>query len=232
MNILAWKACKKLLRVATPLQMILDFTPGETHIFLNKQGVKILHNDGYKKISRYLNHHLPEINRGVVWADKGWKNFAHYLNPYKSRGIWPWPNAITECNEYFKQALQYWRQGQILKSMFFLGSSVHLVQDMCVPHHARAVALKGHLAYERWVLQNHPSYAIYNNGLYNLTTSVSGWVKFNAKMAWRHFPNVCRNATEDMYHQSTKELLTMAQRSTAGFFLYFINIATDRKSVV
>lgn len=227
MNNITWNACKAILKVVSPIQRVLDLNPAETHVFLNTQGVKILYNDGYKKISNYMNNYIVEINKGVVWADQGWKNFAHYLDPYQNKGIWPWPDAKLECNYYFNKAIKFWRKGNIGKSMFFLGAAVHLVQDMCVPHHARGVALNGHSSYERWVQHHFPLYSVNSNGIYNIAPSVDDWITYNARIAWSHYPDgLGCTALEDYYHQTTTILLAQAQRTTAGFLLYFFNTIT------
>lgn len=228
MNNITWLACKAILKVVSPIQRVIDFNPAETHIFLNSQGIKILYNDGYKKVANYFTNYLPEINKGVVWADKGWKNFAHYLDPYKNRGIWPWPDAKTECNYYYWQAKKFWRRGNIQKSMFYLGATVHLIQDMCVPHHARGMALNGHSIYERWVQHHYTLYIINDHGLYHLAPSVDGWIEFNAKTAWNYYSHVAGSTiVEDLYHMATGVLLSLAQRTTAGFLLFFINTVTN-----
>ncbi|MBM7854121.1 phospholipase C [Desulfohalotomaculum tongense] len=226
MNNFAWQAAKIFLQAAAPVQQLIDDTPGDTHIFLNNQAVKILYNDGYHKISKYLRNYLQDINRGVLWADKGWKNFSHYLNPYTGKGIWPWPNAKSECNYYFKKTIKYWQKGLLDKCMFYLGAAVHLVQDMCVPHHARGAALSGHSDYERWVQRHYMQYAVNHNGLYNAANSVDEWININAKLSWAFFPQVCKETPEANYHRATSILLTRAQRSTAGFMLYFMNTIT------
>ena len=228
MDTITWNACKAILKVVSPIQRVLDVNLAETHIFLNTQGVKILCNDGHKKVSNFINNYIGEIHKGVVWADKGWKNFAHYLDPYQNKGIWPWPDARFECNYYFKKALKFWRKGNVYKSMFFLGAAVHLVQDMCVPHHARGVAFNGHSSYERWVQDHFSLYSVNGNGIYNIATTVDDWINFNAKIAWSYYSDVCGSAAiEDNYHQTTTTLLAQAQRTTAGFLLYYFNTVTN-----
>jgi phospholipase C len=232
LNNITWNACKALLSVVSPIQKIIDHIPGDTHVFINQQAIKILNNDGYQKLSRYLDHQMKFINEGVVWADKGWKNFSHYLDPYSNKGIWPWPNARNECNYHFKRSLKYWRKGFTNKSMFYLGAAVHLVQDMCVPHHARGIAFGGHSNYEKWVQHHYHKYAVDNSGFYDRkNNTVSKWIDMNSKLAWNLYPYVSGTASKENYHLATSIALTHAQKSTAGFLLFFINEATNAKSL-
>ncbi len=223
-----WTAAKLLLHAASPIQRIIDHLPADTHIFFNRQAVKILYNDGYQSISRYLSSQLEIINSGVIWADKNWKNFAHYFNPLKNRGIWPWPDARSECRNYYKKALTHWQQGMLDKSMFFLGAAVHLVQDMCNPYHARCVALAGHSTYERWAQHHHLKYAVNDGGIYHLSAAPEYWINLNAKLAWLYYPNISSWRSEEQYHRTSAIVLPQAQRSSAGFFLSFIKTAAQQ----
>ncbi|MEG6615622.1 zinc dependent phospholipase C family protein [Peptococcaceae bacterium 1198_IL3148] len=228
MNKITWNACKALLSVAAPIQRIIDHIPGDTHTFINKQAIIILYNDGHKKLSRYFHNQLGFINEGVVWADKGWKNFSHYFDPYKNKGIWPWPDAKNECNYHFKRAVHYWQQGVINKSMFYLGAAVHLVQDMCVPHHARGIPFKGHSRYEKWVQNHYLKYTVNKCGCYDISNdSVNNWIDNNAKLAWGLYPQVTGSVSENAYHQITTITLSQAQKTTAGFLLFFIKCVTN-----
>ncbi|MTI79502.1 MAG: phospholipase [Firmicutes bacterium] len=226
LNNITWHAAKIILHAVSPVQKIIDGKPGDTHIFINNQGITILNNDGHQKIANYLINHIQNINKGVVWADKGWKNFSHYLNPETDVGIWPWPNAKYECQYHLNKSINYWKKGSLDKSMFYLGAAVHLVQDMCVPHHARCTPLSGHIDYEKWVQRNHNKYAVNNGGIYDISNAVEGWLEVNSKLSLNYYSDV---SIKKNYHTVTSVLLSQAQRSTAGFLLYFINSITKGK---
>ncbi|MBO8138743.1 MAG: zinc dependent phospholipase C family protein [Desulfotomaculum sp.] len=219
---LTWQAAKIILHAAAPIQKIIDNIHGDTHVFLNRQAVEILKNDGHHKISKYLANYIDSIDRGTLWADKGWKNFAHYYNPYTGRGIWPWPNAKIEGRIYFEKSIKLWKKGCLDKCLFYLGTAVHLIQDMCVPHHSHGAALSGHSRYERWVQSNYINYAVNCGGIYKLRR-IEDWIDANARLSWDYYPYVTPNGTEKSYHQATAVLLTRAQQSTAGFFLSFMD---------
>ncbi len=225
MNTFTWNVTKLLLTAASPIQKLVNDIPSNTHIFLNHQAIKILANDGYCSIARYLNKHIEKINQGVIWADKNWKNVAHYFNPQKNRGIWPWPDARDECRIYFSQSLKYWQQGLLEKCMFYLGAAVHIVQDMSNPFHARSMPFCGHTGYERWVQCHCHEYAVNDGGFYQAAKSPQEWVESNAKTSWRYYPDVCNQHSAEQYHKVTAILLPKAQRSTAGFFHWFIERA-------
>lgn len=123
--------------------------------FCNQQALKILRNDGITTNLKYLNNYLEVINRGVLWADRGWKYLSHYYDPVTDSGLGPLPDARLEFNYYFDKSLSLWHRGNKKKALFFLGVSVHLVQDLCVPHHSNGIAFCGHQEYEKWVNNNY-----------------------------------------------------------------------------
>lgn len=227
----SWNAAKLVLAAGTPLQKIF-FGKGETHIFCNRQAIEILRTDG--KISNYhfLDKYLNEMNRGVIWADKGWKNFAHYLDPKDGQGFGPWPDAGTECCNFFENAVSSWLRQEKKRAAFFLGAAAHLVQDLCVPHHSRGIVFCGHNEYEIWVQENYKNYAVQSDGIYMNCLNAGEWVEHNARISWNYFPYISHIRSLSSYELVTKILLPLAQRSTAGFFLYFLNkvgFALNRK---
>ncbi|OPX84279.1 MAG: Phospholipase C precursor [Pelotomaculum sp. PtaB.Bin104] len=217
----SWHAAKIVLAAGSPIQRLVS-GKGKTHLFCNQQAVLILQQDGRSIEANILGKYIEIIDRGVLWADKGWKNLAHYLDPTCGIGLGPWPDAKFECRDYYKKALCYWQHGNKRKALFFLGAAVHLVQDLCVPHHAKGIAFCGHQEYERWVRKNYFEFSVNKAGIYNVASNPAGWVEINAKIARCYFPYVTPVSSETSYRLATGTLLPLAQRSTAGFFSFFL----------
>ncbi|OPY57552.1 MAG: Phospholipase C precursor [Pelotomaculum sp. PtaU1.Bin035] len=224
MGPLSWNAVKIVLAAGSPIQRLVSGKT-ETHLFCNHQAVLILQQDGRSSHAHILSNYLGLVNRGVSWADKGWKNFAHYLDPACGMGLGPWPDARFECQAFFEKAMFFWRRGNKKKSFFFLGAAAHLVQDLCVPHHARGIAFCGHKEYERWVQEKCPDFSVYSEGIYDSAPSPAGWVEANAKISRDYFPYVSNVSSDTSYRLATAILLPLAQRSTAGFFSFFLDRA-------
>ncbi|MDF9406836.1 zinc dependent phospholipase C family protein [Pelotomaculum isophthalicicum JI] len=220
MGPLSWNAAKIVLAAGTPIQRLVS-GKCETHLLCNYQAVLILQRDGYEAYAQILSNYLELINRGSIWADRGWKNFAHYLDP----AFGPWPDARTECRAFFEKALCHWQRKNKKKAFFFLGAAAHLVQDLCVPHHARGIAFCGHKEYEKWVKENRLDFLVYSGGTYHNASSPDGWVEANAIIARYYFPYVSNINSETSYKLATSVLLPTAQRSTAGFFSFFLEYA-------
>lgn len=211
-------ASRYLSSVPLPLQVL---GASDTHVFCNTQGRVILYNDGHRECARLISQFAVQLDRGVTWADRGLRSTTHHFDPQRGVGVWAWGNAAQKCKQYFDKALMLWQRGKHQKAMFMLGASVHLVQDACVPHHACCKLFDGHLDYEKWAKARKHYYRVRAGGFYNLGRTPEEWVAANAWLAREYYPFVCSAASMESYHQATEILLPRAQRSTAGFFLYF-----------
>jgi len=90
MGLTSWNTLKIILAAGTPIQSLISGS-GDTHVFCNQQALKILRNDGITTNLKYLNNYLEVINRGVLWADRGWKYLSHYYDPVTDSGLGPLP---------------------------------------------------------------------------------------------------------------------------------------------
>lgn len=216
----SWAAAKLILAATAPIQKLIDHG-GATHLFINNQALTILQNDGYPKYTSFLKLNINYLNKGTLWADRGWKCFAHYYNPDTGEGLNPWPNAIDECEYYFRQALYFWQKKRHGKSVFFLGAAAHLVQDLCVPHHARCIAFNGHQKFEKWAMDNISKYKTDREGMYAIK-NLAEILKYNATVSSKLYYLVAKEDQRN-YNLAATLLLPMAQRSTAGLFHMFMD---------
>ncbi len=215
-------AAKLILAVAGPAQRLVH-KPAMTHIFCIHQANTILQKDGHVEFSEILERYLPDLDKGVVWADKGFKNLSHFFNPISFKGLPTWTNAISECNLYWNQSITNWRNRNYEKAFFYLGAALHLVQDLCEPHHAMGILLDGHKTYEDWVEAKRENYSVELGGIYGLGKSPSDWIKSNATLAIRNYHLVRANSSDKNFHQATSILLPRTQQVTAGFLHHYLN---------
>lgn len=209
-----------LLTTVSPLQTVLD-RPGVTHEFCNRQAIIILKNDGFASYADLLAKYRRELDLGVYWADKGWKNIHHYLDPLTGKGLWQFANAVVTFESYYRAALAAgWRRDPA-RAAFFLGAAAHLVQDLCVPHHARARLFDGHKQYETWVEERREHYSIANCGLYSEGLPAASLLLANARIAADFLDWTGPESSETERRQATEVLLALAQRTTAGLLWHF-----------
>jgi len=211
---------KLFLAPVGPLQYIFD-RPGTTHMYCLNQALELLGRDGRDEVAATFAPYRTPLIKGLLWADRGWKNVCHYFTLPDKQGGLPWPGAMAECQHYFNKA------GGVLgkhihKGMFYLGAALHLVQDMCVPHHAVGSVFDGHQEFERWAARHWQEYPAGNSGLYLKFTHPSQWIEHNARRAARYYSLVSQEqgCSEETYAKAAAALLPLTIQSTAGFLAF------------
>lgn len=223
---LAVTGAKLFLTAISPFQKLFD-PPGITHEFCNHQAITILHNDGFELYAKFLTGHLTELNAGVYWADEGWRNISHYFEPVSGKGLWKFTTAIEAFTGYYQQAINHMQRGNYNRAVFFLGVAAHLMQDLCVPHHARSKVFSGHKEYEGWVQERYTNYAVEVNGTYKDDLNLTTQLFENAITAADLFDWINLDKGNINYHDATAILLPLAQRSTAGLFRNFFTTVNN-----
>ena len=210
------KMTKLLLASASPLQYFLD-PPGVTHIHCLEQAYITLKHDGKEDVATLFNAHHSMLKKGLDWADRGWKNVNHFYSHPDKQGIIRWPGATSECQSYFNKALAIF-PSNLDKGMFFLGAALHLVQDMCVPHHSIGVLFDGHKEFETWATQNWNRFPV-KSGLYLPFSHPAQWIDHNAKISGSLYPlvSVEEECTEDSYYKASEILIPLTISTSAGF---------------
>ncbi len=221
-----WPAFKLILSAGTPIQKLID-RGGETHLFLNHQALNILKNDKRLEAYRLFLKYISYVDLGNHWADQGWKCFGHYYKPQDGKGFIPWISAVTEGINYFNRALSSWKKENRQESMFYLGAAAHIVQDMCVPHHAMGIPFNGHRKFEIWAINNKNCFKLDKGGTYRNINGIKDLIDSNAIIAQQYYNDVA--AYNNRYVNAGKEMLYLAQRSTAHLFEHFSTIVTKDK---
>ncbi|AFM43034.1 Zinc dependent phospholipase C [Desulfosporosinus acidiphilus SJ4] len=211
------RVTKVLLAPVSPLQIFLD-APSPTHGYCLQQAYDILRQDGKDEVAAYFCSYDNDLQEGLSWADRGWKNICHYFYDPEKQGRVHWPGADAECQYYFNKAAAAF-QRNISKGMFYLGAALHIVQDMCVPHHALGVIFDGHQEFERWTINNLDCFIVKGNGIYKSFTHPTQWIRYNAEIASRFFQLVSQEngCSEESYNAAAGKLLPLTVLTTAGF---------------
>lgn len=222
---------KLFLAAVSPLQSFLD-QPGLAHEFCNRQAAVILANEGYQDAAQLIQSYLVELNAGVYWADKGWKNVCHYYEPVSGRGLWQFNHALEAFDGYYSRSLACLSRGGLPDALFFLGAAAHLLQDLCVPHHARAKIFNGHKEYESWVKEHYQRYALDQARDLHQQAPIAKILQHNAAMAADLYDWVDSEQGGLKYHQVTGIALPQAQWTTASLFLEFHKLQQQAVSSV
>jgi hypothetical protein len=84
----------------------------------------------------------------------------HNFWSHKGRRMIVGGSAASYAEETFAKATRAWRQGDRAGAMEWLGASLHLVQDSCVPQHNFFGIAINHTPYEGWVLHHQDALAV------------------------------------------------------------------------
>lgn len=210
-----------LLTAAAPLQGLIA-PISATHGFINRQALAILAADGYQDEAHWLLRRIDALCEGGDWADVGWKNVGHMYDPLIGRGFKGWPTAPQMFRGYWELARRYQAEQNESLAAFYLGAAVHIVQDLCVPHHAAATLWSGHREFEVWAARYRHRFAVHKGGLYDLSPTPEGWVIANADYTRANWSHCLTNRLDrPLLHAAVGDLLSRAQRTTAGFIVYF-----------
>jgi len=210
------KVTKLLLATAGPLQYILD-TPGVTHVHCLEQAYVTLKQDGKEEVARLFKAHHSTLSKGLYWADRGWKNVNHFYSHPEKQGLISWPGATAECQYYFNKAFTFF-PNNVDKGMFFLGAALHLIQDMCVPHHSLGILFDGHKEFETWATQNWVKFPA-SSGKYLPFSHPAQWIDYNASISGPLYPlvSLVEGCSEESYHKASKILIPLTIATSAGF---------------
>lgn len=215
-----------ILLSASPVQPLID-RPTPTHSYCNRQACRILREDGLEREAAVVEANLSHLQQGSDWADSGFRNSSHYYDPDTRRGLWRYPDAAQTCTKYFHKAL-----GLIGKrpdrAFFFLGAATHIVQDLCVPHHAAGLLWNGHREFESRAADVRHLHDCHDGGLYWVSDRPGGWVARNAEQAKPWLSAVTEEAARGDIEEAIAVLLRQAQQSTSGFWRFFLESAEVR----
>ena len=206
-----------------PFKKAIIKTQCKVHKFINVQALEILKNDKFYDAYFLCSDYILELNAGVVWADQDFKSIGHFYSPRKDRGLYGHHNALFLAESYYNKAKCYWKQDNIGKAMFYLGATVHLVQDMTIPQHANIRLMDNHRQYEGFVIKIYKEVDIFRaseGGIY--LKSVEEFIRYNAKIAikaYKKFHGISEN--NKRFFRITKYILPLAEKTTAGCFLMF-----------
>lgn len=221
-----------IFSIISPFKKRLIKTQCLVHKYINSQAVKILSNDNYIYEFNFYTNCISQINKGAVWADQDFKSSSHFYNPYKKKGLYGRKNAMDLGVNYYNKAKLLWENGKYDKALFYLGASLHIVQDMTIPQHANIRLLDNHRQYETFVKRMYQYVHEFrvSSGSY-LLDSIENFIRFNARTALKiHKKYKDIEKDEERFFKVTKCSLPLAKRTSAGLLLLFYKEAIGQQS--
>jgi phospholipase C len=199
----------------TPLQARID-PPSPVHGWFLEHALQTLKEDGLVDAALFFSSFQAELNHGLLWADKGWKNFSHYCQAEHKY----WPRASLEADGYYTKGLNTFDKN-VRKTFFYLGAALHIIQDMNVPHHAAGVLKDGHQEFESWVLSNWNDLCSSHRGCYRAYQKPSEWIRYSVSLAKPYLPlvSLSQGATESSFMEAALFLVPLNISVSAGFLV-------------
>lgn len=216
---------RTVFKVANPVKKSIIKTHCIVHKFINTHAVNILKNDKYLAQYNFFKAYLDDINEGAVWADQDFKSSNHFYDPYKKKGMFGRKSAMDLAIEYHDKALDLWSKRKYKDSMFYVGASLHIIQDMTVPQHANVRLLDNHRQYEMFIIRMHTQIEEYkvNSGAY-LLDSIEDYVRFNARVALKIHRKFRKIKDDEIrFYRVSRCGIALAERTTAGAMVMFYN---------
>lgn len=220
-----------IFRAVNPIKKRIVKTECKVHKYINEQAIIILKNDNSIRAYNLFHAFIKDINTGAVWADQDLKSSNHFYNPEKDRGLYGRSNAYKEYMIYYSNAINLYFSGEVRAAMFYLGAACHLIQDMTVPQHVNIRLLGQHKKYENWVKKMYLEYDYFKvtkGGIY--LDFPAEYIHYNSTRALEIYKkHKHEEEIHKKFHDITAEILTLAQKTTAGLMMNFYNNIEEEK---
>ena len=148
------------------------------------------------------------------------------IHKFINKGMYGFSNALTEAEKYFEEALKENENERVGKSIFYLGTVCHLIQDMTVPHHVIRGKLKEHRGYEQFIRRKYK-----NNEFSKLKgrkiikyKTVGDFIKENAENSYNIYYKVDQYDKHEKFDIMSNILLERAVETTAGALIKYYEI--------
>lgn len=215
-------ALSNAFKIVAPIKRNIIKTDCEVHIFIQENALNILKANGYEEEYEFFKMYMPQVNKGLVWADQDFKCYHHFYNPKLQKGKFGYDdNALTVAKSYYNRSIKYLSIGNYERAMFYFGAACHIVQDLTIPQHAKGKLLDNHRQFEVYVKSNYKKVKRFKTeDKPILLDSIDSYIEHNANLALGldYMYRGITNLTTKFYLTAIKAI-TVSQRTTAGCML-------------
>ena len=103
-------ALSNTFKMVAPIKRNIIKTDCEVHIFIQENALNILKANGYEGEYEFFKMYMPQVNKGLVWADQDFKCYHHFYNPKLQKGKFGYDdNALTVAKSYYNRSIKYLR---------------------------------------------------------------------------------------------------------------------------
>lgn len=211
----------KTFKYASPMKKIITTPDCKVHIFINTEALDILDKNNYNQISTFFREYIEDINEGAIWADQDFKSSNHLYNPYTQKGLYGRKNAMEVAKKYYEKATRLYKASPN-KALFYLGATLHIIQDMCVPHHASVKLLNKHRRLEHYIRRNYIRLHCKDSKLEpHILNHISQYINYNGKESLNIYEDSLKLHKEGISLRITTNILPLAMTTTAGCLIKY-----------
>ena len=215
-------ALSNTFKIVAPIKRNIIKTDCEVHIFIQENALNILKVNGYQLEYEFFEMYMPQINKGLVWADQDFKCYHHFYNPKLQKGKFGYDdNALTVAKSYYDRSIKYLSIGNYERAMFYFGAACHIIQDLTIPQHAKGKLLDNHRQFEVYVKSNYKKMKRFKTeDKPILLNSIDSYIEYNANLGL-NLDYMYRNITDltTKFYLTAIKAITVSQRTTAGCML-------------
>lgn len=219
-------ALSNTFKIVAPIKRNIIKTDCEVHLFIQENALNILKIHGYEEEYEFFKLYMPQINKGLIWADQDFKCYHHFYNPKLKRGKFGYDdNAMTVTKSYYNRSIKYFSIGNYEMAMFYFGAACHIIQDLTIPQHAKGKLLDNHRQFEVYVKSNYKKMIRFKTDERPiLLNSIDNYVDNNANLGLEldYIYRDITNLTTKFYLTAIRAI-TVSQRTTAGCMIMLYN---------
>ena len=203
-----------------------------THQYIASNAIRVLTNDmGATPLS--ISTNSSTIVENADWPDSYDMGFifdTHFYNPYTEKNYHGGTTtAKIKADNYFNEAVEAYKSGDITTAMEKIGRGSHFVADACEAHHATNKTAVGsnHSAYEKYIDTVRSKCAIPNNSfdqsIYNETRylSVKQIVRNNSYASYALADKVTGSESNPDYEDAAVATVQNGIMSSVQYFYKF-----------
>ncbi len=185
------------------------------HKSSTEQALTLLSLSGKSKTAAFLKKFIPFMHQGSHWTDQGLRNLSHFYNPMTKKGLHGARHAIDEFLLTYTKMQKAYRCNHIPHYFHCLGILLHLVQDLCVPHHVFGCLLQGHHTFEAWANEHHDDYTVQEPVTIHCNDPIE--ILHNNALKAMEYEELLHQPSEKQMEEATATLLPLAQQTSTLF---------------
>lgn len=206
----------------SPIKVFLGEPDCAVHSAITQSALQILESRAPDAYAWYTRE-WDALERGLIWADAGFKSASHFFFPYGRRnGLRGQHSGLHLAGNYMELARRLAQIDQKRIATFYIGAALHIIQDASVPQHATLKLANRHRAFENFVRGHIHTLAEACDAPPVRFDELREYIHFNARVALKAHRLFAAIQDENLRFQRTMQcVVPVARRTSAGALAWF-----------